>query len=222
MTPRRSLAWAAFTALTTLSAWVEAHPDVKAFIQTHTSHDRFLDIITSESFCNFSLVNFRGRTQYMTAQHCIDPSIGNSDQKDIVLLDTLPHGSRNEDITDARIHPISPYTGREISGKTLTIKGFLPMSRNHSFRKMYTIQGQSRYNPHTRKVDMMITKAAFEKILQSVWRECRMGNYYLSGMSGSPVFDDQGRAFWVLSTNEAICVKDKKRPIIWVNDEYST
>lgn len=130
--------------------------------------DMFLEILISQSFCNFSLVNFQGQTKFMTAEHCVNKSVTSSIPNDITLLDALPAGSRNEDITDARIHTISPYTGREISGKTLTIKGFLPTSQDHSIRKMYTIRGQSRYNVQTGNVDMVITKADFEKMLQSV------------------------------------------------------
>lgn len=147
---------------------MEAHPDVKAFILTQAYRDIFLEIVVGQSFCNFSLVDVDGRTQFMTARHCIDKSVKSSDRDDIVLLDALPPGSRNEDLADARIHPISSYTGREISGKTLTIKGFLPTSQDHSIRKMFTIRGQSRYNPSTGNVDMVITKEDFESMLQSV------------------------------------------------------
>lgn len=122
----------------------------------------------TQSFCNFSLVEVDGQTKFMTARHCVDKSVGTLDRYDVGLLDALPPGSRSENLADARIHPISPYTGKEISGKTLTVKGFLPTSQDHSNRKMYTIQGKSRYNPSTGKVDMIITKEDFEAMLQSV------------------------------------------------------
>lgn len=222
MNLRKPLTWGVFAMLTMISPWIEAHPDVKAFVQTTITRNWVTEVMTSQSFCNFSLVEIDGHAKFMTARHCVDNSVKSSDPHDIILLDQLPPRSRSEDITDAHIHTVSPYMGREISGKTLTIKGFLPTSQDHSVRKMYTIRGKSRYNTQTGNVDMVIAKADFENMLQSVGRECRMGNYYLSGMSGGVVLDDQGRAFGVISKNEIICARDQNLPIIWVNDKKTT
>lgn len=156
------------------------------------------------SLCNYARVEIDQVAYSTTAKHCM---YGIGDYAyDIVTIENFTNFYKRHWLSEITYHAltaipwvrgISPYSPLDIIGKELTTVGCFPDSGT---KKMYCyrITGKP-YVTENGMAVLQITQSDQDRILR---HDSSGKRIVVSGMSWSPVFDDQWRFFWVLSMNQ--------------------
>jgi hypothetical protein len=149
------------------------------------------------------------RVEYLaTAKHCL-PIVGDGfSGSDIVTIKSLSDFYANRGVPDITFNsifknippsvPISDENLASIDGKTLRAMGCFSESGPETNNVYcYSIEGRA-YPIDSKMVGMFISVADQERILS---KDRTKKATRIVGMSGSPVFDDQGKYFGTLSIN---------------------